>query len=71
MNPIEVGKKTIKDQLKAAQARLATLHATRASCSSELEDEAKIFMEIPATPEQQRQLRLIFHLVQTQVRYHH
>lgn len=58
----------MKAQLQSAQMRLSTLHANRATASSELEEEAKIFMETPSTPEQERRLRLIFHLVQTQVR---
>lgn len=58
----------VEEQLQSAQMRLSTLHANRATASSELEEEAKIFMETPSTPEQERRLRLIFHLVQTQVR---
>lgn len=60
---------TTREQLKQAEAYLATLHGDRDESCRELEAEANFFLESPSTPEQERRFRLIYQLVRYQVRF--
>lgn len=60
---------TTPEQLKQAEAYLATLHGDRDESCRELEAEANFFLESPSTPEQERRFRLIYQLVRYQVRF--
>lgn len=57
-----------KDQLVQAQEYLGTLRSDRAESCRELEEEAKVFLDSPSTPEQERRFRLIYQLLRYQVR---
>lgn len=57
-----------KDQLVQAQEYLGTLRSDRAESCRELEEEAKVFLDSPSTPEQDRRFRLIYQLLRYQVR---
>lgn len=63
------GGMTTPEQLKQAEAYLATLHGDRDESCRELELEANLFLESPSTPEQERRFRLIYQLVRYQVRF--
>lgn len=62
------GRIEASQQLRDAEAYLGTLDADRADTCRELEDEAKLFLESPATPEQEKRFRLIYQLVRFHVR---
>lgn len=58
---------TTRDQLLQAEEYLGTLRSDRAESCRELEEESKVFLESPASADQERRFRLIYQLLRYQV----